>query len=150
MGTLKERKIKLNKFINTINPVYKLKLKRITLEIINWFNTYSEDTTQCTVINGYTSQFNLLRVGVPQRSVLGPLLFLVCINTIVDNLPLYSFRRLSLMILLTWTFVKYQTGLTNTILRSFLRKPNQLSFREKQTSQKKKPKTTTANKHKDK
>ena len=48
--------------------------------INNWFRSYLTDRKQKVVINGFESENKLLLHGVPQGSVLGPILFLIYIN----------------------------------------------------------------------
>ena len=52
--------------------------------IHSWFEDYLTNRTQCTVHDGHTSLKLDISTGVPQGSVLGPILFLIYINDIVN------------------------------------------------------------------
>jgi hypothetical protein len=52
---------------------------------LGWFQSYLRDRQQCVMLNGETSTVNTLNIGIPQGSVLGPILFLIYINDISQH-----------------------------------------------------------------
>ena len=54
----------------------------------SWFDSYLKDRGQRVRVNGVCSDRSLLSVGVPQGSVLGPVLFLIYVNNMCDAISL--------------------------------------------------------------
>ena len=57
----------------------------------NLFKSYLSNRTQQTEVNGILSDVGIIRHGVPQGSVLGPLLFLLYINDISESSKILKF-----------------------------------------------------------
>ncbi|VDI10310.1 Hypothetical predicted protein [Mytilus galloprovincialis] len=64
--------------------LYKLRKYGIKGNLLNWFKSYLSDRQQRVGVNGFFSNWNTVKAGVPQGSILGPFLFLLFVNDIVD------------------------------------------------------------------
>ena len=67
----------------------------ISCTSLNWFSSYLSNRTQTVTINNKLSQPTLLNFGVPQGSVLGPILFILYTKTLTTLIRRHSISNQS-------------------------------------------------------
>ena len=66
--------------------LYKLKCYGISGTFLSWIASYLSNRKQRVVIDGSKSDWTFISAGVPQGSILGPLLFLIYVNDIINDI----------------------------------------------------------------
>ena len=66
--------------------ISKVRAVGVSGEVVIWIESWLRDRQQRVVINGAASKWTLVTSGVPQGSMLGPLLFIIYVNDMDDDI----------------------------------------------------------------
>ena len=83
----------LKKAFDTVN--YDILFKKlhnygVTGSTLNWFRSYLGGRRQAINVNSTLSDFKHVNTGIPQGSILGPILFIIYVNSLPDSINLYG------------------------------------------------------------
>ena len=85
---------------------------------LSWFKSYLSDREQCVDVNGTISDWQTVKLGVPQGSILGPILFLIYVNDINNCETAADFKKFAddTTILTTGASLQEAANNMNTVL----------------------------------
>ena len=66
--------------------LFKLQSYGVSNNLLQWFESYLNSRSQRVLYRNILSDYKFLHAGVPQGSVLGPLLFLIFVNVVGENM----------------------------------------------------------------
>ena len=69
----------------------KLRLLNVPPVLLNWCASFRRQRQQRVKLQNCTSNWRTINAGVPQGTKLGPLFFLIMVNDLVCQVPLYKY-----------------------------------------------------------